>query len=134
MGGARRRRGWPLPFSLVEEAQRNYTSGICREAKSTGRKLKLDISDLGGPLIFLLIVAVCSLVINRIASAAHAREQQLEAAYHDGTLHTSAVEAAHNLARKSFSSHVDVVAVPAEAVRSADPQKDADDADAYSTV
>eukprot|EP00966_Prymnesium_polylepis_P037815 877750-Prymnesium_polylepis.2 len=79
--------------SLIEEAQRNYTSSICREAKLTGRKLKLDISDLGGPLIFLLIVAVCSLVINRIAKAADAREQQLEAAHQDGTLHTSAVEA-----------------------------------------
>ena len=89
---------------LLAEAQRNYTSGICREARLTGRKLKLSISDLGGPLLFLIFVAVCSLIINQIIAALERHKKKLEAAYHDGTLRTSAIDAAHHLNHAATSS------------------------------
>ena len=51
---------------LVVEARLNYTRSLCQEADLTSTKTQLDVRDLGAPLIFLLIVATCSLLLTRL--------------------------------------------------------------------
>tara|TARA_B110001452_G_scaffold256382_1_gene249670 strand:- start:206 stop:1465 length:1260 start_codon:yes stop_codon:yes gene_type:complete len=50
---------------LKTEAQTNYTGDLCKDTDLTTTKVQLGVRDLGGPLLFLLIVTASSLLVTR---------------------------------------------------------------------
>ena len=61
----------------VNEALQNYTSGLCSEAQATVRRNLFGVNDLGALLVFLLVVATASLLVNHFGSQIEARRSQL---------------------------------------------------------
>lgn len=60
-------------------ARRNYTYGLCQELPTTETVTQFGLSDLAGPMLFLVVTVVISLVVTRIGKRLEKRSEALKA-------------------------------------------------------
>ena len=92
---------------LRNEALLNYTYDRCAERSTTTRRRQFDITDLGGPMVFLTVTSLLSVIVTRIGKAAARRTEQLKKSIDtdgDGVVTTlELASAALKSGRRSFA-------------------------------
>jgi len=64
---------------LVTDARLNYTYGECPEADDVSEVEKFALHELGGPLLFMLVVSILSFASTRCGRAMHRRANKVKA-------------------------------------------------------
>lgn len=63
---------------LVTEGLVNYTYQQCPEADTTSDLVQFTLAELGGPMIFLVVTSVLSMLITRIGRSVQRRTEALK--------------------------------------------------------